>query len=149
MTNRPVTGLDFGPPPEPSSFAPLTYGSGLVNASADPYYEGQLLPGHITIGGTDAGVTAEPDPRLVAFLRSWLRSAAAGDQMPLVYVHGFEFSFEQAWNSRPTSPPVSPPTRPAPDWRLWSSAFPTHDSAWAYRRDRGYAQLPAWRSHVF
>ena len=141
VTNRPVTGLDFGPPPEPSSFAALTYGSGVVSASADPFYEGALLPGQIAIGGTDAGVAAEPDPRLIGFLRAWLRSAAAGDQMPLVYVHGFEFSFEQALELTAdlaacfAADPAR--TRVAP----LVFSFPTHDSAWAYRQDRGYAQL--------
>jgi esterase/lipase superfamily enzyme len=93
VTNRPRLAPGsggFGPPPLAAAYDTLSFGTATVAASADPAVAGQLTATPV-VRGTDSGA---PSPALADFLAGFF--ADARGVTPLLYVHGYNFSFADA-----------------------------------------------------
>ncbi len=95
VTNRPPVTGGFGPPPPCGADETLTFGAVPVQPSPDPAKPGHLT-GPFATQGAVACAVAGPDIPLVAFLNRLIAQAATAGQTPIVMVHGYSYSFQDA-----------------------------------------------------
>jgi esterase/lipase superfamily enzyme len=95
VTNRPrVLMGGFGPPPLQDSYDSLSFGMASVQPSADPAVAGALDPGGLA--GSDPATTPEPAPALIDFVAAWLAAASQAGKLPLLSVHGYDYTYAEA-----------------------------------------------------
>lgn len=99
VTNRPRLGAGYGAAlsttPNASADVPLRYGTINVEPSAVPGIPGRLLGVANEAGSDDANAVA-PSGSLPAFLMQFFSEAKNAGATPLLYIHGFDFSFADA-----------------------------------------------------
>ena len=95
VTNRSTFGRGFGPPPSQANYDAISYGEVPVQPSSAPGVSGRML-GPPLVAGSDTGTSSDPDPGLVNFLAHALQAARAAGRTPMVVVHGYCYSFQDA-----------------------------------------------------
>jgi esterase/lipase superfamily enzyme len=95
VTNRPPTTAGFGPPPPCPAQESLSFGSASVEPSSDPAKSGHLVA-PVSVHGADACTAAAPDAQLIAYIQRALAAAAQDGRTPIVVVHGYSYSFQDA-----------------------------------------------------
>ena len=95
VTNRPAITGGFGPPPPCGANEMLTFGAIPVEPSPDPANTGHIA-GPLAARGAVACSVPGPDAPLVAHLTRLIADAARAAQTPIVIIHGYSYSFQDA-----------------------------------------------------
>ena len=130
VTNRTWSESGYGSLRNSDARAPLSWGVAQVTPSHDPVREGRL----------DSVERSEATLSLVDFLSDWLDQAIIQGRSPLLYVHGFQYSFAAAATRIADFVACcGDAARLAPLLFTWPSA----NSLSAYLQDRGTVQASA------